>query len=170
MRYLCTRDRKRREKMRRFIQCPQCGSKIREYKNPFPTVDIIIEVKPGGVGMGIVLIKRRNEPRGWALPGGFVDYGESLEEAAIREAKEETGLGIHLIRQFHTYSDPKRDPRFHSISTVYIARAQGVPEARDDAQEVGIFNHDNLPDGIVFDHLKILMDYFRETLGKRGGK
>jgi len=156
--------------MRRFVQCPQCGIKIREYKNPFPTVDIIIEVEAGGVEKGIVLIKRRNEPRGWALPGGFVDYGESLEEAAVREAKEETGLGIHLIRQFHTYSDPKRDPRFHSISTAYIAKAQGVPEARDDAQEVGIFNQNNLPEGIVFDHLMILRDYFRETLEKRGGK
>jgi len=159
-----------RGKMKRFIQCPQCRTKIREYKNPFPTVDIIIEVEPGGVETGIVLIKRRNEPLGWALPGGFVDYGESLEEAAVREAKEETGLSIHIIRQFHTYSDPKRDPRFHSISTVYIAKAQGLPEARDDAQEAGIFNQDNLPEDIVFDHLKILRDYFREALGKRGGK
>jgi len=159
-----------RGKMKRFIQCPQCRTKIREYKNPFPTVDIIIEVEAGGVETGIVLIKRRNEPLGWALPGGFVDYGESLEEAAVREAKEETGLSIHIIRQFHTYSDPKRDPRFHSISTVYIAKAQGLPEARDDAQEAGIFNQDNLPEDIVFDHLKILRDYFREVLGKGGGK
>lgn len=156
--------------MRRFIQCPQCGTKIRQYRNPLPTVDIIIEVEAEGGETGIVLIKRKNEPLGWAIPGGFVDYGESLEEAAVREAEEETGLGVRLVRQFHTYSDPKRDPRFHAISTVYIAKAQGVPEARDDAQEVGIFNQNNLPEGIVFDHLQILRDYFRETLGKRGGK
>ena len=148
--------------MRRFVQCPQCGTKIEEYKNPFPTVDIIIEVEAGGVETGIVLIKRKNEPLGWAIPGGFVDYGESLEEAAVREAREETGLHVHLIRQFHTYSDPKRDPRFHSISTVYIARAQGTPEARDDAREVGIFGPHNLPEGIVFDHGTILEDYFNE--------
>ena len=153
--------------MRKFIQCPQCGAKIRKYKNPLPTVDIIIEVEAGGVETGIVLIKRKNEPLGWAIPGGFVDYGESLEEAAVREAKEETGLGIHLIRQFHTYSDPKRDPRFHVISTVYVARAQGVPEARDDAQEVGIFDQHNLPEGIVFDHPRILKDYFKDKARKK---
>ncbi len=154
--------------MRRFIQCPQCGAKIRKYENPLPTVDIIIEVEVGGVETGIVLIMRKNEPIGWAIPGGFVDYGERLEDAAIREAKEETGLGVHLISQFHTYSDPKRDPRFHCISTVYIARAQGVPEARDDAQEVGIFNQENLPEDIVFDHPKILKDYFKDKARKNG--
>lgn len=153
--------------MRRFVQCPQCGTKIKEYKNPFPTVDIIIEVEAGGVEKGIVLIKRKNEPLGWAIPGGFVDYGESLEEAAVREAREETGLRVQLVRQFHTYSDPKRDPRFHSISTVYIARAQGTPEARDDAGEVGIFGRRNLPEGIAFDHSTILEDYFKERRGKR---
>jgi ADP-ribose pyrophosphatase YjhB (NUDIX family) len=145
--------------MRRFIQCPQCGTKIRQYKNPLPTVDIIIEVEAG-----IVLIKRKNEPLGWAIPGGFVDYGESLEEAALREAREETGLNVHLIRQFHTYSNPRRDPRFHAISTVYIAKAQGVPQAEDDAQDVGIFGKYNLPEGIVFDHPKILEDYFKEKV------
>jgi ADP-ribose pyrophosphatase YjhB (NUDIX family) len=149
--------------MRRFIQCPQCGAKIRQYKNPLPTVDIIIEVEGG-----IVLIKRKNKPLGWAIPGGFVDYGESLEGAAVREAKEETGLAVHLIRQFRTYSDPKRDPRFHAISTVYIAKAQGVPEAQDDAQDVGIFGQDNLPQDIVFDHRKILEDYFEHKLQDRG--
>lgn len=153
--------------MRRFVQCPQCGTKIKEYKNPFPTVDIIIEVEAGGVEKGIVLIKRKNEPLGWAIPGGFVDYGESLEEAAVREAREETGLRVQLVRQFHTYSDPKRDPRFHSISTVYIARAQGTPEAGDDAGEVGIFGRRNLPEGIAFDHSTILEDYFKERRGER---
>lgn len=125
------------------------------YKNPFPTVDIIIEYKGN-----IILIKRKNPPLGWALPGGFVDYGESLEKSAIREAKEETGLDVNLIRQFHTYSDPLRDARFHTITTVYIATAEGVIAAGDDAAEVGLFNKDNLPDNIAFDHKKIIEDYF----------
>jgi len=127
----------------------------KKFKNPIPTVDIIIEVKGG-----IVLIKRKNPPYGWAIPGGFVDYGESLEEAAVREAKEETSLDIKLIRQFHTYSDPDRDKRFHTISTVYIAKAEGKPKADDDAKEIGVFNKDNLPSPIAFDHEKILKDYF----------
>ncbi len=127
----------------------------REFRNPFPTVDIIIEINGG-----VVLVKRKNPPHGWALPGGFVDYNESLEDAAVREAKEETGLDIELIRQFHTYSKPGRDPRFHTITTVYIAKAKGTPKAGDDAKDVGIFQRDNLPDNIVFDHKDILEDYF----------
>jgi len=132
---------------------------VEKYKNPFPTVDIIIELvdikeRP------IVLIKRKNPPYGWAIPGGFVDYGESLEEAAIREAKEETSLDVKLIKQMHTYSDPKRDPRQHNITTVYIARAKGTPKARDDAKEIGIFTKDSLPNNLAFDHKKILEDYF----------
>jgi ADP-ribose pyrophosphatase YjhB (NUDIX family) len=130
-------------------------SKEKRFKNPIPTVDIIIEIKNG-----IILIKRKNPPFGWAIPGGFVDYGESLEEAALREAKEETALDVELIRQFHTYSDPNRDERFHTISTVYIAKAKGEPKAADDAKEIGIFTRDNLPSPIAFDHEKILKDYF----------
>ena len=125
------------------------------YKNPAPTVDIIIEL-PGG----IVLINRKNPPHGWALPGGFVDYGESLEEAAVREAREETSLDIKLIRQMHTYSDPKRDPRRHTITTVYIATASGTPRAADDAADLGVFDKDNLPSPLCFDHAEILDDYF----------
>lgn len=125
-------------------------------RNPIPTVDVIIETPDGG----IVLVKRKNPPEGWALPGGFVDYGESLEEAAIREAKEETNLEIELIRQFHTYSSPDRDPRFHTITTVYIARGKGNLKAGDDAKEAMVFTKDNLPDKIAFDHRQILMDYF----------
>jgi ADP-ribose pyrophosphatase YjhB (NUDIX family) len=143
--------------VRRTIKCPKCQNEIELYQNPFPTVDIIIEVE----SKGIVLIKRKNPPYGWAIPGGFVDYGESLEEAALREAKEETNLDVKLIRQFHTYSDPKRDPRHHSISTVYIAKAKGIPKAKDDALEIGIFNEKNLPDEIAFDHRSILDDYFK---------
>jgi len=142
---------------RQTIQCPKCKNEIEVYKNPIPTVDIIIEIE----SKGIVLIKRKNLPYGWALPGGFVDYGESLEEAAVREAKEETDLNVKLTGQFHTYSDPARDPRHHSISTVYIAKAKGTPQARDDAADIGIFNESNLPDAIAFDHRSILKDYFK---------
>src|SRR4030043_1961259 len=142
---------------RKTIQCPKCKKKIEVYQNPIPTVDIIIEIE----SKEIVLIKRKNPPYGWAIPGGFVDYGESLEKAAVREAKEETNLDVKIIRQFHTYSDPKRDPRHHSISTVYIAKAKGIPEAKDDALEIGIFTKSNLPEKIAFDHRSILNDFFR---------
>jgi ADP-ribose pyrophosphatase YjhB (NUDIX family) len=124
-------------------------------RNPISTVDIIIECNGG-----IILIKRKNPPEGWALPGGFVDYGESLETAAVREAKEETGLDVKLIRQFHSYSDPKRDPRHHTITTVFIAKAKGKAVAGDDAKEIGIFHKKNLPDQIAFDHRDIIHDYF----------
>jgi len=143
---------------RKTIRCSKCGNEIEVYRNPIPTVDIIIEIEPSG----IILIKRKNPPYGWAIPGGFVDYGESLEEAAAREAMEETNLDVKLIKQFHTYSDPKRDPRHHSISTVYIAKAKGKPKAKDDALEIGIFDESNLPDEIAFDHRSILKDYFRK--------
>jgi ADP-ribose pyrophosphatase YjhB (NUDIX family) len=138
------------------LQCSQCGDVMTGYSNPVPTVDIIIEQ-----GEGVVLILRRNEPRLWAIPGGFCDYGESLEQAAAREAKEETGLEVELIEQFHTYSDPQRDPRQHTITTVYIARAiGGTLRAQDDAQEIGVFAEGHLPDELAFDHDQILKDYF----------
>jgi 8-oxo-dGTP diphosphatase len=125
------------------------------YKNPLPTVDVIINYEGG-----IVLIKRRNPPYGWAMPGGFVDYGESLEAAAVREAKEETCLDVRLVRQFHTYSAPDRDARFHTVSTVYIADGGGDLKAGDDAGEAGIFNKSTLPQDMAFDHRYILEDYF----------
>ncbi len=131
---------------------------MKERRNPVPTVDLIIECNGG-----VVLIRRKNPPHGWALPGGFVDYGESLEEAARREAKEETGLDVELVRQFHTYSEPGRDPRLHTITTVYVARAAGEPRAGDDAVDAAVFGKDDLPGDIAFDHREILMDYF----GKR---
>lgn len=140
-------------------QCPHCGKQIEKYQHPSPTVDIIIEMQGGG----IILIKRKNPPFGWALPGGFVDYGESLEDAAIREAKEETSLDITLTSQFHTYSDPQRDPRKHTISTVYLAKADGTPVAADDAQEIGIFTRENLPLPLAFDHGKIVTSYFNNV-------
>jgi ADP-ribose pyrophosphatase YjhB (NUDIX family) len=136
------------------VKCPHCGEELRTYKNPFPTVDIIIETNGG-----FVLIERQNPPLGWALPGGFVDYGESLEDAAIREAKEETGLDITLTSQLHSYSNPDRDPRFHTITTVFVATASGMPQGADDARQARIFKKDTLPP-LVFDHLQILQDYF----------
>ncbi|MBN1496018.1 MAG: NUDIX hydrolase [Spirochaetes bacterium] len=130
-----------------------------QYRNPVPTVDIIIEIDDGTPGKKIVLIKRRNPPHGWAIPGGFVDYGETLEAAAVREAAEETSLPVRLVRQFHTYSDPARDPRSHTISTVFIAAARGIPAAADDAAEARVFSIDALPEPMAFDHALILRDY-----------
>jgi ADP-ribose pyrophosphatase YjhB (NUDIX family) len=144
----------------RHIKCPECDTNVDIYKNPIPTVDIIIECKSKTMGEGIVLILRKNEPKNWAIPGGFLDYGEKAEDCAVREAKEETSLDVTLKRQFHTYSDPTRDPRKHTITVVFIAKAEGEPFADDDAQEIGIFNKDNIPADLAFDHNKILDDYF----------
>ncbi len=110
---------------------------------------------------GIILIRRKNPPYGWALPGGFVDYGETLEDAAAREAKEETALEVRLLRQLHSYSDPHRDPRQHTISTVFLAEASGQAVAGDDAAEVGVFSANELPDELAFDHRQILDDYIK---------
>lgn len=150
-----------KEKTNSFLRCPACGTAVEKYKNPVPTVDIIVELER----RGIVLIKRKNPPYGWAIPGGFIDYGESIEEAAVREAREEVSLDVDLVEQLHTYSDPARDKRHHTITTVYIAKATGEPFASDDAAEVGIFNEENLPELLVFDHAKILKDYFLKRKG-----
>jgi 8-oxo-dGTP diphosphatase len=125
-------------------------------RNPLPTVDVIIEMHDGGV----VLIERKNPPQGWALPGGFVDYGESVETAAVREAKEETCLDVRLIEQFHAYSDPRRDPRHHTVSIVFIATANGIPRGADDAKVARTFGEEEIPDPLVFDHARILREYF----------
>jgi len=130
------------------------------HRNPAPTVDAVI-LLPGD---RIVLVRRQNPPHGWALPGGFVDEGERLDEAAAREAEEETGLAVSLVEQFHAYSDPRRDPRRHTLSTVFIARADGVPTAGDDAAEARAFAWDALPAPIVFDHAEILADVRRYLL------
>ncbi|MDD5097297.1 MAG: NUDIX hydrolase [Candidatus Omnitrophica bacterium] len=124
---------------------------------PYVTVDAIIEVSGG-----IVLIQRSNPPFGWALPGGFVDYGESLEDAVKREAKEETNLDLTEIKQFHTYSNPKRDPRFHTIGTVFIAKGKGTPKAGDDAQGLKVVKPEAIAKlQLAFDHKQILLDYLK---------
>ncbi len=125
---------------------------------PYVTVDIIIETLEG-----VVLIERSNPPYGWALPGGFVDYGESLEEAAVREAKEETNLDLVDLRQFHTYSAPGRDPRFHTISTVFIAEGHGKPRSGDDAAGLRIVRYEDLLQfKYAFDHKEIIEEYLVE--------
>lgn len=126
------------------------------FRNPLPTVDIIIEMPEGR----IVLIHRKNEPRKWALPGGYVDYGETLEAAAAREAREETSIEVTGLRQFHAYSDPARDERSHNISVVFTAKGDGDPRAADDADDIGIFGRRNLPRDLAFDHAEIVDDYF----------
>jgi 8-oxo-dGTP diphosphatase len=130
------------------------------YRNPTPTVDIIVELgdRPH---RPIVLIERHNPPLGWAIPGGFVDYGESVEAAARREAQEEIGLAVELVEQFQVYSDPRRDPRQHTLSVVFLAIAQGDPVAGDDAKTVGIFEPWQIPTNLCFDHDQILKDYWR---------
>ena len=130
------------------------GGKAEGYRNPTPTVDVIIETADGRV----VLVRRKNPPHGWALPGGFVDYGETLAAAARREAREETGLDVEITEMFHCYSDPRRDPRGHTVSTVFVGRASGDPTAGDDAAGVGTFALGELPE-LAFDHHLILSDY-----------
>jgi 8-oxo-dGTP diphosphatase len=130
------------------------------YRNPAPTVDLIIEMidRPH---RPIILIERLNEPHGWALPGGFVDYGESIETAAVREAQEETNLSVTLIEQFQVYSNPSRDPRQHTLSIVFIATAMGEAIAQDDAQSLKLINLWDMPESLCFDHSQILHDYWR---------
>ena len=136
---------------------------------PLLTVDIIIELtdQPGSP---VVLIERRNPPYGWALPGGFVDRGETLEAAAIREAKEETCLDVDLLHHLGNYSDPQRDKRFHTVSSVYIAHAQGTPQAADDAINLKTYTLEQIPAQLAFDHDRILRDYvhFKNTGQKPG--
>jgi ADP-ribose pyrophosphatase YjhB (NUDIX family) len=137
-----------------------------KFRNPVPAVDLIIEVMDGRKIRGIVLIERRNPPPGWALPGGFVDYGETLEAAAVREAREETSLDVELFGQFHAYSDPARDPRLHTVSTVFIARAKGEPKAGDDARNAAVIDPRDRDVPLAFDHRKILDDYLEFKKGR----
>jgi 8-oxo-dGTP diphosphatase len=131
---------------------------------PLVTVDVIIETAGG-----IVLVERKNPPHGWALPGGFVDVGESLAHAAVREAREETSLEVALGEQFFAYSDPQRDPRGATVSVVFLGKAGGTPVAADDARAVRVYPLTALPE-LAFDHAVILADYARYlATGKRPG-
>jgi len=133
-------------------------------QTPAIAVDIIIEMVDH-LGTPILLIERKYPPLGWALPGGFVDVGETLEQAAVREAMEEVSLKVTLHTLLGCYSDPRRDPRGHTVSPVYIAHAQGTPQAADDAGKVKIFSLDGIPAKLAFDHAQILADYrhYRNT-------
>ncbi len=159
---------KEQKVMSSFASCPRCGASVVTYKNPVPTVDIVIVFE----NRGVVLIQRRNPPHGWALPGGFVDYGESVEQAAVREAKEETGLDVSLVSLLGVYSDPARDSRLHTLSTVFVASPKdpnAQPRGADDAILARIFPFSSLPSPLAFDHEKILADFavFRQTGGAK---
>jgi len=134
-------------------------------RNPYPTVDIIIELERPG--RPIVLVRRANPPHGWALPGGFVDYGESLEAAARREAAEETGQTVELMAMLGAYSDPGRDPRQHNLSVVFVGRAKGEPRGGDDAAQAQAFDLEDLPRPLCFDHGLIISHYLLWRSGLR---
>ena len=143
------------------------------YPHPHPSVstDVVIFTIQDEQ-LRVLLIKRASDPykNTWALPGGFVDYGETLEQAAVREAKEETSLDVNLVCLLGIYSDPARDPRHHTISTVFIAKARGIPEGRDDALRARLFTEQALPTDLAFDHGTILRDYFTyKRNGQRPG-
>ena len=140
--------------------CPNCGYSLNTYRNPTPTADIVIAAP----GRGVVLVRRNNPPLGWALPGGFVDEGETVEACAIREALEETGLEVELTGLLGVYSDPARDPRMHTMSVVFTAQPKDVSclRAGDDAGEAEFFSLDKLPAPLCFDHALILGDFKRE--------
>jgi 8-oxo-dGTP diphosphatase len=137
--------------------CPHCGKPVPMHKNPVPTADVLVYVP----GRGVLLIERKNVPLGWALPGGFVEYGESVEQAAIREAREETGLEVELISLLGVYSSPERDPRRHTMSTVFIAQPKDLStlKAGDDASGTAFFPLGKWPHPVVFDHLAVLKDF-----------
>lgn len=132
-------------------------------KTPYLTTDGIIELYEGDIFKGIVLIERNNEPKGLALPGGFVDVGERVEEALIREMKEETNLEVEIRKLLGVYSDPERDPRFHTASVVFVAQAQGQPKGGDDAKTAKLYALEEIPmDQLVFDHGLIVKEYFSQ--------
>ncbi len=135
-----------------------------DLRTPYLATDVVIRLWDGDSFRGIVLIERKNPPVGLALPGGFVEVGESVEEAAVREMEEETGLKVKLSGLLGVYSDPKRDPRFHVVSVVFIGDARGEPRAGSDAKEVRVFRLEDIPlDRLVFDHKRIILDFLRRA-------
>jgi 8-oxo-dGTP diphosphatase len=133
-----------------------------EPKTPYLAVDGVVRLWDGERFKGIVLIERRYEPLGYALPGGFVEVGETVEKAVLREVKEETGLDAQIVKLLGVYSEPNRDPRFHVVSVVFVLDAYGEPKGGDDAKKALVFPIEDLPfDKIVFDHAKILKDFLR---------
>ncbi len=145
--------------MKKYIPCPQCGTEITTYKNPAPTTDVII-YDPSDITKGVVLIERQNPPYGFAIPGGFVDEGESVEHAAVREMLEETNLKVELEGLLGVYSRPDRDPRSHTISIVFVGKALNPQElcAGDDAKHAAFYSLDACPT-LAFDHGEVLEDY-----------
>jgi 8-oxo-dGTP diphosphatase len=138
------------------------GYKMFEPKTPYLAVDGVVRLWEGERFKGIVLVERRYEPLGYALPGGFVEVGETVEKAVLREVKEETGLDAQIVKLLGVYSEPNRDPRFHVVSVVFVLDAYGEPKGGDDAKKALVFPIEDLPfDKIVFDHAKILKDYLR---------
>lgn len=150
--------------MKGDVTCPACGKEFVSHQCPIPTADILIRRRKGDKD-AVILVRRKNPPHGWAIPGGFVEYGERVEDCAVREALEETGVEVALTGILGVYSDPARDPRFHTISVVYLAKGSGEPKAGSDAGGVGVFTEDELPADIAFDHGKILADYFLHLRG-----
>ncbi len=151
--------------MQNTRKCPHCGQAVSQYANPYPTADVII-YEPT---RGIVIIKRANVPVGYAFPGGFIEEGEFAEEAARREMLEETGLDVTLLGLLGIYSDPKRDPRFHTITAVYVGTPKDVSrlKAGDDAAGAAFYPIDAVPSPLVFDHARILQDFRDYLSGKR---
>jgi 8-oxo-dGTP diphosphatase len=151
-----------------YSPCPACGERVgfTFYANPTPTVDVALRVGEEGV----VLIRRRNPPPGWALPGGFVDRGESAEQAARRELWEEVGADVELTGLLGVYSHPERDPRKHTLSVVFTAELEDSSRLRpgDDAGEVRVFPLREPPD-MAFDHELILRDFLGRLRGEKGG-
>ncbi len=143
------------------VRCPKCGETVHRYRNPFPTADVVI-YEPG---LGVVLIRRANVPHGLALPGGFVDEGESVEHAAVREMKEETGLDVELLGILGVYSNPARDPRFHTMTVTYVGKAKNPQQlaAGDDAAQAAFYAPDVLPEALCFDH-DLALEHFRQYL------
>ena len=132
-------------------------------KTPYLTVDGVVEVYRDGEFLGIVLIERKNRPLGLALPGGFVDVGEKVEDALVREMQEELTLNVEISKLLGVYSDPKRDERFHTVSVVFVAKAYDFPQAADDAKEAQVYKLDEIPlDSLVFDHKEIVQDYLAQ--------